>query len=400
MTRKITLWLLALCTCLSASLAVACSGGKSPKPSQTPTVTPSVSVSTTPTVKPTAKPTTDSTKMTYTVYVYTQGDAPLAGVTVEVRQGDNTVALESTDENGCATFRLYYDEYEVILSGAPVGYDTTKTYSLDSEELICRLSSSVISGAAPSGLVYEVGDVMYDFTVTTSDKLSYTLSEELKTHDAVMINFWYTTCYWCLEEFPFMVQAFQSTIEGTEDLYSDRVSLICVTYEDDATISAFKQKYKEEFDLTSFDMAKDLTLISQFDVKAYPTTFIIDRYGVVVKREESAILSVKDFTNLLDRYIGDDYTPSEDEEEEEQGPVYPEEEMPSSSEMNAALSPNFTSTYTPQEDDALSWPFLLGEDENGKYALAWIKLWVNSYNAQTDDGPICNTLVQNTVYTS
>ena len=30
---------------------------------------------------------------------------------------------------------------------------------------------------------------------------------------------------------------------------------------------------------------------------------------------------------------------------------------------------------------------------NGKYALAWIKLWVESYNAQTDDGPICNTLV-------
>lgn len=34
--------------------------------------------------------------------------------------------------------------------------------------------------------------------------------------------------------------------------------------------------------------------------------------------------------------------------------------------------------------------FNLGE--NGKYALAWIKLWVNGYNAQTDDGPICTTL--------
>ena len=37
----------------------------------------------------------------------------------------------------------------------------------------------------------------------------------------------------------------------------------------------------------------------------------------------------------------------------------------------------------------------LGLGENGKYALAWIKLWVGSYNAQTDDGPICNTLVTN-----
>ena len=38
------------------------------------------------------------------------------------------------------------------------------------------------------------------------------------------------------------------------------------------------------------------------------------------------------------------------------------------------------------EDDAED----LGLGENGKYALAWIKLWVESYSAQTDDGPICN----------
>ena len=37
----------------------------------------------------------------------------------------------------------------------------------------------------------------------------------------------------------------------------------------------------------------------------------------------------------------------------------------------------------------------LGLGENGtKYALAWIKkLWVGGHSAQTDDGPICNTLV-------
>ena len=35
-----------------------------------------------------------------------------------------------------------------------------------------------------------------------------------------------------------------------------------------------------------------------------------------------------------------------------------------------------------------------GLSENGKYALAWIKLWVENYNEQTDDGPICNELVK------
>ncbi|MBQ7535693.1 MAG: hypothetical protein IJT43_08755, partial [Stomatobaculum sp.] len=34
-----------------------------------------------------------------------------------------------------------------------------------------------------------------------------------------------------------------------------------------------------------------------------------------------------------------------------------------------------------------------GLSDDAAYSLAWIKLWVGSYNAQTDDGPICNTLV-------
>ena len=34
-----------------------------------------------------------------------------------------------------------------------------------------------------------------------------------------------------------------------------------------------------------------------------------------------------------------------------------------------------------------------GLSEDAAYSLAWIKLWVGSYNEQTDDGPICNTLV-------
>ncbi len=33
------------------------------------------------------------------------------------------------------------------------------------------------------------------------------------------------------------------------------------------------------------------------------------------------------------------------------------------------------------------------EGANAKYGLAYVKLWVSSYNEQTDDGPICNELV-------
>ena len=49
----------------------------------------------------------------------------------------------------------------------------------------------------------------------------------------------------------------------------------------------------------------------------------------------------------------------------------------------------FQPTIAEMESEAAD----LGLGADGAYALAWIKLWVESYNAQTDDGPICNTLV-------
>ena len=49
--------------------------------------------------------------------------------------------------------------------------------------------------------------------------------------------------------------------------------------------------------------------------------------------------------------------------------------------------------FQPTIDEMESEANDLGLGADGKYALAWIKLWVGSYNAQTDDGPICNTLV-------
>ena len=58
-----------------------------------------------------------------------------------------------------------------------------------------------------------------------------------------------------------------------------------------------------------------------------------------------------------------------------------------------ALSAEEQAYFQPTIDEMASEAESLGLGADGKYALAWIKLWVGSYNAQTDDGPICNTLV-------
>ena len=49
----------------------------------------------------------------------------------------------------------------------------------------------------------------------------------------------------------------------------------------------------------------------------------------------------------------------------------------------------FQPTIDSEKEDAE----LFGLGANGAYALAYIKLFVGAYNAQTDDGPICQTLV-------
>lgn len=50
-------------------------------------------------------------------------------------------------------------------------------------------------------------------------------------------------------------------------------------------------------------------------------------------------------------------------------------------------------TSTINECDKLASNFGL-ESKNAKYGLAYIKLWVENYNEETDDGPICNAIVK------
>ena len=59
--------------------------------------------------------------------------------------------------------------------------------------------------------------------------------------------------------------------------------------------------------------------------------------------------------------------------------------------LNATDKAYFQTTIDELADEANEF----GLGANGKYALAWIKLWVNSYNEQTDDGPISNILTTN-----
>lgn len=59
-----------------------------------------------------------------------------------------------------------------------------------------------------------------------------------------------------------------------------------------------------------------------------------------------------------------------------------------------ALTPEQQAYFAPVVEQVAPDAAALGlEAENAKYALAYIKLWCEQYNEETDDGPISNTLV-------
>ena len=82
-----------------------------------------------------------------------------------------------------------------------------------------------------------LGKPFPDFTVTDTEGNTFTLSEALKDHEAVLINFWATWCRPCNHEFPYLNEAYEK--------YRDRVAFIALSKENKDTtekIAAFKKE--------------------------------------------------------------------------------------------------------------------------------------------------------------
>ena len=243
----------------------------------------------------------------YTVTIKTAAGMPMANIDVYVYADSSKSDMKNfgkTDENGVAKINLpQSSQYAIVLSGVPKGYDVKDTYSFDGTSATITLTSALITGedlsSVPANKPLKAGDVMYDFTVTTPDGEKITLSEMLKEKKMVLINFWYTTCSWCVTEFPYMEQAYQQ--------YKDEVGIVAVNPlgESDAAIKAFPANYNLEL---SFPLAACPSAWSQsFGIQGYPTSVIVDRYGVITLVESGAITSLNPFTSLFETMTADDY---------------------------------------------------------------------------------------------
>ena len=326
-------------------------------------------------------PGSTDTKLDFTITVKSAGGLPLSGVNVYVYTDDtldDLVNYGTTDAAGQAKISMKSAQgYVAVLTGLPEGYNTEAFYPLTGLATEISVTSAVVENTDHSGKSYQLGDVMRDFSVVDSDGNTQKLSELLKTKKMVLINFWYTTCSWCVKEFPYMDAVYQQ--------YKDDIEIVALNHstlqgDSEEGIKKFKENFYTDYvgDGTegglSFPMAKDYTNMGPaFNLQGYPTSVIVDRYGVICMIEAGGIVSDAPFVAMFEHFTAENYEQKLFRSLDELMPAEkPNVSMPSSEEIAGVFNKgDITVTYRPETEDKNAdsiWPFVIKE-KNGEKVI-------------------------------
>ena len=303
--------------------------------------------------------------VSHSITIKSAGGMALEGVEVYVYADETKSDMKGfteTDAEGKASVELAKGgDYAIVVSGAPKGYAVEDTYSFNGTAADITLTSSLVADQDLSGAQLGLGDVMYDFTVMAADGNQVTLSEMLAEKEMVLINFFYTTCGPCVNEFPYMQEAYE--------MYQDKVGIIALDPLDDSnTVANFQGSMGLTFPMASVQAAWSQT----FGITGYPTSIVVDRYGVICLMEVGGITSLRPFTSIFEHFTG----------EYEQKICYggandvitvmkPTYEMPASEEIAATIhASELPITYRAEEGESgeFTWPFIIDE-KNGEKCI-------------------------------
>ena len=233
----------------------------------------------------------------YTMTLHTEGGMAFSGIEV-FAYGDEAltdlVAVGSTNAEGSVTFTAptRYTKLYAVPKSIPKGYAQLPSYLLEAATTPIVLKSQLAAAPETVGK----GDIMFDFSVTATDGTTYKLSELLAQKKAVVLNFWFEQCNPCREEFPYLQEAWEQ--------YSDEIAVLALSPVDDA--ETVKQ-YQQDMGLT-FPMASvDASWQNYFGLQYFPTTVIIDRYGMISLRQTGTVPDTATFADAFAFYTADDY---------------------------------------------------------------------------------------------
>ena len=321
----------------------------------------------------------DPVDYVYKIRTQSEGGFGLRDVNVTLFDGATEIASINTNNDGNAFFTSEHlsavGNYRVEVNDAPAGWKlkdesiTYQTSTVSGSNLNINFSASIIKTEnVPTSKVYRLGDVMYDFDVTASTGVTYTLSEILEEKKMVLINFWASWCGPCQSEFPAMKTAY--------DNYKDYVEVLAVSTESSDTSTKINNNYDFNFPAVGFPYSE--VVYSHFNTSGgIPMSVVIDRYGVVSYIHTGSMVAVEDFENLFDQFIADDYVQTVISSDENEGGstdtlewATPDVSKPNIADVKTAFAGSDSDFNLRWEDDVKSWPWLIGQDANGGYLAA------------------------------
>ena len=165
--------------------------------------------------------------------------------------------------------------------------------------ILCLLGGLCVAASAEEAASGFLGKPFPDFSVTDTDGNTFTLSEALKDHQAVLINFWATWCGPCRREFPFLNEAYEK--------YRDRVAFIALSTEPKDTQEQIAAYRKENG--IAFPMGRDegMKLYRLTSATGIPATLVVDRFGNASFFHAGAFHTAKEAELVLDAFLGDGY---------------------------------------------------------------------------------------------
>ena len=224
--------------------------------------------------------------------------------------------------------------------------------------LAVALLASACMACVAEGPAQLLGQPFPDFTVQTVDGGTFTLSEALKDHDMVLVNFWATWCYYCELEFPFLEEAYGQ--------YSDRVAVIALSGEPTDTDEVLGE-YARSHGLTfPIGNGTDTGLVETYSYQGFPTSVVVDRFGNVAFIEVGAMDAAERFAALFEYFLRDDYTQTE--VLNGLPPMRPNVERASEEALSAAGNAVGGTLALRNPEDGAVWPMLPDED-GGRKAL-------------------------------